>query len=314
MCRVIRSDIRASTSGVPNLAFTMKKELGMDRTEHRLALSLRSYWTPGTVLTAAFLVFTLGLSGLRIREALATRDSSSPAVATALALGIEGAAGLAAYRVLQLRRREQPLSGYLVGGLCFFVVLSAAAHLDHALRYTQPAFANPAWLAFAWEVVLNLLLALAYPSGLLLVGEVLPEHLRAIDSDNAARRKTYEEERAAARQREHDLWAAQRASEQPQPRESPPMQATAAEPAPAAVPAPLPPPDERVGGWEKVWDLANGKAFDLPLVQQVFSATAIPYLEEAVTRGLLQQDGRGRYCFTVQVREGIPSLLAPKRG
>jgi len=286
----------------------------MDGTEHQSALSLRSYWTPVTVLTAGFLVFTLGLSGLRVREALVTRDSSSPAVATALALGIEGAAGLAAYRVLQLRRREQPLPGYLVRGLCFFVVLSAAAHLDHALRYTQPAFANPAWLAFVWEIVLNLLLALAYPSGVLLVGEVLPEHLRAIDADNAARRKAYEEERAAAQQREHDLWAAQRAAEQPQPRESPPAQATIPEPAPAAAPAPPPLPDERVSGWEKVWDLANGKPFGLPLVQQVFATTAIPYLEQAVARGLLLQDGRGRYCFTVRAREEIPPLLTPKRG
>lgn len=278
----------------------------MDNPDQQSALLLRSYWTSVTVLTTAFLVFTLGLSGLRVYEAVAMREPDSPTLAAALAFGIEGAAGLVAYRVLQLRRREQPLPRCLVGGLLFFVLLAAAVHLDHALRYVQPAFTNPAWLALAWEVVLNLLLALAYPSGLLLVGEVLPEHLRTIEVENTARRKAYEEERATARQRERDLWAAQRPAGQPQPAETPPPQAVA--------PTPPPPPAERVSGWEKVWDLAKGKSFDLSLVQQAFPMIAIPYLEEAVARGLLRQDGRGHYRFTVHTCEEIAPLLTPKRG
>jgi hypothetical protein len=63
-----------------------------------------------------------------------------------------------------------------------------------------------------------------------------------------------------------------------------------------------------------IWDRASGQAFDLELVQQVFPTTALPYLEEAVARGLLQQDGHGRYRFAVQDKKEIPPLLAPKRG
>ena len=264
-------------------------------------LVLRSYWTPVTVLTTALLLFTLALSGLRIREAVVLRDPGSPLLAVAVALGIEGAAGLAAYRVLQLRRREQPLPRYLVGGLLFFVLLSAAAHLDHALRYAHPAFTGPTWLALAWEVILNLLLALAYPSGLLLVGEVLPEHLRAIDAENTAWRQADAEER-----RRRIALAAQQA-------EAP---ARLAEPAAAEDdPAPvveLPPPDERVRGWEQVWDLARGAPFGPELVQQALGQdkpAACQRLAEAVRLGLVQQDGRGRYQFTVADQPGLRARL-----
>ncbi|MBN1954378.1 MAG: hypothetical protein JW900_04925 [Anaerolineae bacterium] len=274
----------------------------MDNTVEQLPLALRSYWTPITILTTAFLLFTLGLSGLRVHEAVAARDPNTPLLAVALASGIEGAAGLAAYRVLQLRRREQPLPRYLVSGLLFFVLLAAAVHLDHALRYAHPAFTNPVWLAWIWELVLNLLLALAYPSGLLLVGEVLPEHLRTIDAENAARRQRHEEEKAAAQERERALWSAQRTTAAPPAEASPQLAAT-----------PEPPSDECVRGWLEIWDRAGAQAFDLELVQQVFPATAHPYLTDAVRQGLLRQDGRGRYEFTVPARSGIAPLLAPPR-
>lgn len=271
--------------------------------------------------------FILFVSGLQIQQAFAafeTNTTGGRILAVAMALCIEAGAALAAYRLAQLRRREQALPGVLIWALALSVAAPALANLTHILRHTVNNPARPSGLDLFGQILLGVILSLLFPAGLVLAAEVLPEHIRKVEEENAtlqrfcnevqrrlvrvegekvAQGQFQEEVRLQLREieqlarvlTEHVRAVEQRLAEQVGPDE-------------IESPTNSPPPAESTCRWELLWQRAGGEPFGAGLVQEVFERSktvAYELLKEAIQAGLMEKIHPGVYRFAVSSEEAV---------
>lgn len=269
---------------------------------------LRSYVNPLSVLVVAIFLLTLVVSGVRVQDTIVAREPASvwgQLVAGTAALCVEGTTALISYRIFDLRRRSRPVSRLLVGGLVFFIVTSVTANVDHSFRYAQALLLGRTGGTLAWEIFLSVFLSIAAPSGLLLFAEMLSEYVQAVDAENAALLEEYQAEVQKMEEREKRRQAriARRNQEARLSESSELLAGRRKEPQDGSR---IPPEQSRkavdLDGWKSVLRLAGSGPFDVSLVRQALGigkSAAYERLREAQSAGLIRQDGRGRYRFSV---------------
>jgi hypothetical protein len=310
-----------------------------DAAEEQISPGPRWWWGPVTIGIGIVFVVIFLFSGLRLYEAIAALEPDTTAgqvQAVAVALCIEAGVALASYRVWQLERRERPIPAILFWFLGFSVVVSALANIDHLLRRTPETGAGLSGLALFWEILLGVVLSLAYPVGTILAAAVLAEHMQAVDEGRAAfgrfraeveqRLAAAEEVRAIQEQFHQEMRQrlagmeqlinalavpigalGQRLAEQAVLDEPVDGEPAVASPAPAT---------EAPSRWELLWQRTNGKGFNNDLVQEVFErgkTTAYQLMEEAIAGGLIEKVRPGRYRFVAASEQDIREWVAVRR-
>lgn len=294
------------------------------------ALPQRS-WRPMTIVIGISVLLVLSISGLRLYEVFALFEPKTTAgqvLAVAMALCIETGAALAAYRLAQLRRREQPIPVILIWALALLVAAPIVANFAHVLRHTGGDAAGSGGTSLFWQIVLGALLSLAFPITLVLAAEVLPEHIRTIDEENATLRRFCEEvqrrlvrveaEKAARGQFQEEVRLqlgeigrlVKALSEQVRAASGRAAEDRLAGQIGSDHPAST--PDESVSRWELLWREAGGKPFDTDLIQEVFErgkSTAYNLLSQACETGLIEKIRPGLYRFVAQSEGAVQAWV-----
>ncbi len=280
----------------------------------------KPYWSLLSVLVVMIFLLTLAVSGVRVQDTIAAREPNSPwgqIIATVAALGVESTTALISYRIFHLQRQGRPVPRALIWGLVFFISVSVSANVDHSFRYTQATLAGRSGIALYWEVLLSFLLAIAAPSGLLLFAEVLSEYIQGVDVENATLLENYQNQVRKMEERE-------RRKEERVERRSMAESRTGGQVSLDKPETPLPLPEGNPvlateaprtntdwSDWESVRRLAGKDPFSVELVCQALGlreSAAYERLKDALSAGLVQRHGRGKYRFSGT--EWQPAILS----